>query len=54
MLTNHQLCVIPSAFGDSGSTGAKPPFPAARRPERASASTPAMARGDERTGAAIL
>ena len=54
---SHHASVIPPALGDSGGTGAKPPFPAAApaASARASAtSAPPVRRSFERTSAAIL
>ena len=41
-MTNHQLWLMPSAFGDSGGTGAKPPFPASAADAPASSTTSAL------------
>ena len=42
-MTNHQLWLMPSAFGDSGGTGAKPPLPASAAEASASSATDALA-----------
>jgi hypothetical protein len=51
--THQKLSVIASAFGDCGSTGAKPPFPATASPADTSAARAMSARG-RRTAAGIL
>ena len=45
--TSQKLSVIPSAFGDSGGTGAKPPLPA---PAGAAAASSAMSAPAGTTG----
>ena len=42
-MTNHQLWLMPSAFGDSGGTGPKPPLPASAPGASASSATDALA-----------